>query len=286
MREWSLCLPPSCLSGSDSVWDAIVERRTHWSMVICPLVVLLTGAICFGQRSPTNPFHGSAEDIDTGRGTFRIYCAPCHGIKAEGGRAPDLTLGIYEAGDSDEDLFKVVADGVGGTEMPGFGGRLSQEGIWRLVAYLRSVARRDHPLFAGDASRGREIYWNRGGCSGCHRIGGQGGRLGPALSRVGRTRSLAYLRDALTQPGKAIAPGYGTVRIVTRDGKTVQGRALNVDNFSAQLMDSNERIHSYLGEEVRSIQRENSSLMPSYASILSQGQIEDLLAYLVSLGRD
>ena len=103
---------------------------------------------------------------------------------------------------------------------------------------------------------------------------------------MGRTRSLAYLRDALTQPSKAIAPGYGTVRIVTREGETVQGRALNVDNFSAQLMDSNERIHSYLGEEVRSIQRENSSLMPSYASILSQGQIEDLLAYLVSLGRD
>ena len=183
--------------------------------------------------------------------------------------------------------FKVVADGVGGTEMPGFGGRLSEEGIWRLVAYLRSVARRDHPPFAGDAPRGREIYWNRGGCSGCHRIVVRAAGWGPALSRVGRTRSLAYLRDALTQPGKAIAPGLRHGEDChPAMGETVQGRALNVDNFSAQLMDSNERIHSYLGEEVRSIQRENSSLMPSYASILSQGQIEDLLAYLVSLGRD
>ena len=51
---------------------------------------------------------------------FRIYCSPCHGIGAQGGRGPDLTLGTYSAGNSDADLFKVISDGAPGTEMAAY----------------------------------------------------------------------------------------------------------------------------------------------------------------------
>ena len=88
-------------------------------MLRSALLVLLAASVCAAQPTRTNPFHNSAADIDTGRATFRIYCAPCHGIGAAGGTGPDLTLGVYEVGDTVEDLFEVIKDGVSGTEMVG-----------------------------------------------------------------------------------------------------------------------------------------------------------------------
>ena len=238
-------------------------------MVRLVLLVLLPASVCAAQPTRTNPFDNSAADIDTGRATFRIYCAPCHGIGAAGGTGPDLTLGVYEVGDSDEDLFEVIKDGVSGTEMSGFGERMNDNTIWRVLAYLRSVARRETPVLTGDASRGKSVYQGKGGCAGCHRIAGTGGRLGPNLSRIGRTLSFARLREALVEPSKNIAKGFDAITVVEREGETVRGRQMNIDNFSVQLMDSWEEIHSYLRDEVRSVERAPESLMPSYAGMLS-----------------
>ena len=246
-------------------------------------LIVLAAVVCLGQSARKNPFHGSAEDIDTGRATFRIYCSPCHGIGAEGGSGPDLTLGVYEAGDRDEDLFGVIAAGVPGTEMGGYGGRMNSNTIWRLVAYLRSVARRETAAPAGDPLRGNAIYQGKGGCAGCHRIAGQGGRLGPNLSRVGRTLSRARLRESLVEPHENITRGFEMITVVKHDGATVRGRQVNIDNFSVQLMDSREEIHSYLREEVRSVEQSRQSLMPSYEGTLTASEMDDLVAYLVSL---
>ena len=245
--------------------------------------MLFAVLVCAAQQTRKNPFHGSAEDIDAGRVTFRIYCSPCHGIRAEGATGPDLTRGVYEAGESDQDLFDAVSDGVAGTEMSAFGGRMNNNTIWRIVAYMRSVARKETADVAGDASRGRKIYQGKGGCSGCHRIAGKGGRFGPDLSRVGRTLSLARMREAVVAPNENITRGFDRVTVVMSDGKTIQGRQINIDNFSAQLMDSHEQIHSYLREDVRSIESKRASLMPSYAETLSASELDNLLAYLVSL---
>lgn len=244
---------------------------------------MLTVTVCAAQPARTNPFHGSAEHIDAGRATFRIYCSPCHGIRAAGGDGPDLTRGIYEAGDSDANLFNVISDGVPGSEMSAFGGRMNNNSIWRIVAYLRSVTQDEPPDIPGDASRGRQIYQGKGGCSSCHRIAGKGGRLGPDLSRAGRTLGLARLRESVIAPNENITSGFDKVTVVTTTDGTIQGRQINIDNFSAQLMDSQEQIHSYLREEVRSIESERTSLMPSYAAVLSASELDDLLAYLVSL---
>jgi len=155
--------------------------------------------------------------------------------------------------------------------------------IWRIVAYIRSVTQAEPVEARGNATRGREIYQGTGGCSGCHRISGQGGRLGPDLSRVGRTLSLARLRESIVDPDKTITVGFEKITVLTSEGRTIQGRQINIDNFSAQLMDSREQIHSYLNEEVQSIKRQHTSLMPSYADTLTASELDDLLAYLVSL---
>jgi hypothetical protein len=56
------------------------------------------------------------------------------------------------------------------------------------------------------------------------------------------------------------------------------------DNFSAQLMDMSEKFHSFQRSDVRSVKREYRSLMPDgYGRTFSEAEMDDLLAYLVSL---
>jgi len=243
--------------------------------------ILIFASSCHGQTN--NPLAGDAKAAETGRWTFRILCAPCHGIHADGGRGPDLTLGTYSVGDRDSDLYGAIARGVPGSEMPGYADRMDADAIWRIVSYIRSVAQHETSTVQGDPSSGEKIFWGKGSCGKCHRVGSNGSGIGPDLSQVGRRRSLAYLRASVVKPDADVTPGYGTLRVVLRDGKSIAGVERSLDNFSAQLVDLTGKYYSFLREDVTSITRENRSLMPSYEKALAQNELNDLLAYLVSL---
>src|SRR5882757_7378201 len=126
------------------------------------LLVLFAG-VALAQQEPQNPFKNDAQAVEAGRGAFRIYCSPCHGIRAEGGRGPDLTRGIYSVGDRDADLFGVISNGVPGTEMPSFSLGLGDENIWRVITYIRSATRRDAEKATGDPASGEKLFWGKGG---------------------------------------------------------------------------------------------------------------------------
>ena len=248
-------------------------------------VLILLPGLALAQAEPKNPFKNDAQAVEAGRGAFRIYCSPCHGIRAEGGRGPDLTRGIYSVGERDADLFAVISNGAPGTEMPAFALPLGDENIWRVVTYIRSVTRHDSEKATGNAASGETLFWGKGGCGGCHRVGARGGRMGPDLTRVGRSRSLQYLRESVISPNADLTPGYNTITVVTRDGKKIVGVQRGFDNFSAQLMDSRENYYSYMKSDVNSITREFRSLMPDgYGKMLSKAELEDMVAYLSRLG--
>lgn len=241
-------------------------------------------AALHAQTADRSPYHESAKDIDVGRASFRLRCSACHGIHAEGGRGPALNRGEFNTGETDRDIYRVISAGVPGTEMPAFGGRNTEDNIWRIVSYLRTFEPSGGEDAGGDAVNGEDIFWNAGGCGACHRIGRRGGVFGPPLGRIGRSRSIAHLRESLLEPDQDLPPGYYLVNVVTADGKTIRGIGLGFDDFSAQLRDSAGRLHSYSRDEVRSMKREFTSLMPgNYSETLTEAQQRDLVAYMQSL---
>ena len=189
-------------------FDSAVQGRYSRRLLHRWIAVVVTSAACFAQ-SPQNPVAGDPGAIAGGGAVFRPYCTPCHGIKGEGGRGPDLTRGVYSAGDKDSDLYNVIANGVPGTEMAGFAGDIKEEDIWRIVAFIRSLARHDVPALPGDRAAGEKLFWGKGACGGCHAVNGKGGRLGPELSRIGRERSVAFLRGIGPHP-QSRGPGRNT----------------------------------------------------------------------------
>ena len=158
-----------------------------------------------------------------------------------------------------------------------------------VVAYLRNMAtlRRGAPADVlrgvGDAARGKALFDGRGQCTTCHRVNGRGSRLGPDLSEVGATRPLPELREALLDPSATMRPGNRPFRAVTRNGVIIQGRLLNQDSFSIQLIDLSERLVSLPRSNLREYDFVKSSPMPSVKDKLSLEEVDDLVGYLVTL---
>jgi putative heme-binding domain-containing protein len=253
------------------------------------LATLPLAVACLAQENGApqkNPFAGDANAVEAGRLVFRMSCAGCHGLHATGGRGgPDLTRGTYSTGEADRDLYSVISNGVPGTEMPSFREPLDESNIWRLVTYVRSLSQAGAAPIKGDRAAGEKLFWGKGSCGQCHRVATRGTAIGPDLTRAGKQRSLAYLRESVVSPDADLTPGFATIVVVTRDGKKITGVEKGFDNFSARLIDLSGRYYSFLKDNVTSMEREYKSVMPSnYGRMFNAREMDDLLAYLASLG--
>jgi putative heme-binding domain-containing protein len=121
------------------------------------------------------------------------------------------------------------------------------------------------------------------GCLSCHRVAGTGSYVGPDLSDAGASYSTEQIRAALVSPNKDVAPQHRSIRLVTRDGKTVTGRILNQDGFSVQIIDSSSELRSFLKANLREFTVITANPMPAYADKMSAEDMNDLVQYLSSL---
>jgi putative heme-binding domain-containing protein len=247
---------------------------------IAIFLALAAGSLPAQHEEVKNP-HTSAEDVAAGGRIFRSHCAVCHGLNGVGDRAPALTTGRFRHGGSDGAVQETISKGIAGTEMPGIFFNGVQ--LWQLVAYVQSLSKNtevEQPT--GDATAGKTVYTERG-CNGCHRVNGEGGRSGPDLSDIGASRSLPHLRDAILNPSAKVLPRDWTVKAVTKDGTSITGRRMNEDTFSLQVLDAEERLVSLAKTELSSYEVSQESTMPAYQGMIRGKDLDNLLAYLVSL---
>ncbi len=124
---------------------------------------------------------------------------------------------------------------------------------------------------------------NTNGCLSCHRVAGTGSYVGPDLSEVGASYSPEQIRAALVSPNKDVAPQHRSIRLVTKDGKTVTGRILNQDGFSVQIIDSSSELRSFLKSNLREFSIVTANPMPAYGDKMSAEDMTALVQYLSSL---
>jgi mono/diheme cytochrome c family protein len=94
---------------------------------------------------PPDPVAAARSDpaaLERGRKIFVGTCAGyCHVASGHGlGNAPDLLDCEWRHGSTDPEIFGVMRNGVPGTPMLGFAGKIPDEDLWRVLAYLRSAS--------------------------------------------------------------------------------------------------------------------------------------------------
>ena len=226
--------------------------------------------------------HVGEDDVATGAEYYRLRCAECHGDYGEGGRGPNLADGVYYHGGTDDDLLDTIQNGIRGTEMPGFGS--SRERLRQVVAFIRTLNEGANPAdVPGDPARGATLFRDRGDCLSCHRVGAEGSFGGPDLSSIGSRRSLDHLRSSILVPNDDVRRRYWVVTITENGGESSMGFALNEDRHSLQLLELEGRLRSFDKTKLESIDWSKSSLMQSYDGVFEESELDDLLAYLVSL---
>jgi putative heme-binding domain-containing protein len=133
----------------------------------------------------------------------------------------------------------------------------------------------------GDAEKGRQLFATR--CLTCHQQGGQGGRVGPVLDGVGVTGIEAILRNVLT-PNAAMEGGYRSFRVVTKDGRIVQGLLVSRDANAIVIRQPNTADIQIPAREVAQADSMSISIMPEgLLESLEPNEVSDLFAYLTSL---
>ena len=252
-----------------------MTRKMFWAaLVLSVMVGRLSSQEHAGQYARA--------DIEYGLRLFGEYCVTCHGINGDGVAGINLRSGQFRNAPSDRELARIITRGITDTAMPP--GEYSTSELAGLVAYLRTMGDVDpSTVTLGDSREGRIVFETKGQCATCHRVKGFGPRIAPDLSEVGATRTAGALERTLVDPTGSMLPINRPVRAVTREGITFSGRRLNEDTYTVQLIDEQGRLVSLEKADLSDYTISEVSPMPSYEGRLSEGELADLLAYLLSL---
>ena len=250
-------------------------------LAIASALVPFGGDAAPGSDSPGgNPLGRDSAAIQAGDELFHERCAVCHGQRAQGAMASNLVRTRSVRRGSVEALFKLIRTGIPGTEMPPQAD-LSDERIWQVVSYLRSMALPgQQPPLPGDPEAGGALF-KSAGCASCHVVNGAGGFLGPSLDSIAIQKSSDQIRQDVLEPDAQQAYGYESVAVETSNGRTVEGVLKNEDNFLVLIQTTDGEVETFRRGDLRSVDRPARSRMPGdYGTRLSPEQIGDLLAFL------
>jgi cytochrome c oxidase cbb3-type subunit 3 len=90
-----------------------------------------------------NPYEGDKAAISTGGKLFIAYnCLDCHGADGSGAMGPSFQDGRWHFGGAPGEVFESIYQGRP-DGMPSWGGRISNDQIWMLTAYVRSLSSKD-----------------------------------------------------------------------------------------------------------------------------------------------
>jgi len=342
-----------------------MPTRTRTLVLVVGTVLALATAILAQEHSYTQA------EIDAGSKLYETSCGSCHGENGDKIVGIDFSKGTFKTARTDDDMIRIIRNGVPNTGMPG--NPFSETQANTIVAYVRSLlgGRAANASMisslTGDAARGKTLFEGKGNCVSCHAISGVGGTSGPDLGAPpggrgggrggapaatavppapggappapgaptggqagapagGRGRGGAVpapgaaggrggapaaggppaapaaaagggggrggrgaaaptpqqLERSIVDPSAEMAGPFRIYQVVTKANVTARGTLLNQDTFSVQMRDNNEKLMSFLKQDLKEYGFVPSP-MPSYRNVLTPQEIADVVSYLISL---
>jgi putative heme-binding domain-containing protein len=259
-------------------WTCWCAPLIHAALLV---VLMVPGSAALAQGQDRAPVYYPA-DIQYGAQIFATQCTACHGTSGDLIPGVNFRAGTFKRVVTDNDLRATITNGVPGTGMLPFAFSASE--LTGIISYLRNMNSFDAKgSMIGDVARGQALFQGAGNCDSCHAVNGKGPRVAPDLGDIGTLRTADLLHRKLIDPSDNVLPQNRGVRAVTKDGKTINGRRMNEDTYSVQMIDEQEHLVSLDKTNLREFTVLKTTTMPSYKDKLSAQQLADIEAYLLSL---
>lgn len=142
-------------------------------------------------------------------------------------------------------------------------------------------------LAGGDPERGRALFFGaKASCSACHRIGEEGGHIGPNLAGIGDIRTRRDLLEAVAFPSASFARNFEPFTLISKSGIAQSGIISRTTSDSIYLTTGERTTIRIPRSEI-----EEDGIVPASVSIMPQGldrtlqpaELKDLLSFLSSL---
>lgn len=287
-----------------------VARPSKFALLLISLPVLVAAANRVGSALQANRRLTDPQLIAEGARLFGPSCgnAYCHGTGGNGGGAPRLRGKDLEAAY----VFKSISNGIPGTPMPGFKAELSEEQIWRLVAFVVSDAKTNATVdsalnspttpsataprnsgeaklasaLVGSPQAGKALFFDSSrpnSCHACHSFQGEGATIGPDLSAAAsRSARDLFLSIILVRDIKDSR--YAAITVSLRSGEKIFGVKKEEDAESLRIYDTTELpavLRTVQKDDIAKVEVASESVMPKdYASAYTTKQLLDLVAFL------
>ncbi|GIX04699.1 MAG: hypothetical protein KatS3mg114_0568 [Planctomycetaceae bacterium] len=118
-------------------------------------------------------------------------------------------------------------------------------------------------------------------CANCHRLRGEGGKVGPQLDGVGN-RGLERLLEDILDPNRNVDAAFRAVVVTTKQGQVYSGLKVREEGAVLVLADSQGKEVRIPTAEIDEWQQTLLSPMPSnLLDLLQENELRDLLAFLL-----
>jgi putative heme-binding domain-containing protein len=155
---------------------------------------------------------------------------------------------------------------------------------WSMMEFASGLG----ALTAGrDLTRGKRLFVEVG-CAQCHRVGLEGGVVGPDLTAVGARFDARALLESIIEPSKVVAETYRNVAITTKAGLIYEGRIVSEDDkaviIATNPVDPDDRRRVAKAQIESQRVSEVSSMPEGLLNTMERDEVLDLIAWLLSGG--
>ena len=138
---------------------------------------------------------------------------------------------------------------------------------------------------AGTIDGGREVFYNqdKSQCLKCHRLGEQGGKIGPDLTGIGGRFSRVHVIESILDPSRTIAASFHSVTVVLTDGQVISGIKVQETESELVIGDNQGTTHVLSKSTIAAFDPQPISTMPEgLEKQFTDLEFADLISFLMA----
>ncbi len=137
---------------------------------------------------------------------------------------------------------------------------------------------------SGDSAKGREVFLQKGTCTKCHKVAGEGKDVGPDLSEIGTKLSKEAIYVSILSPSAGISHNFETYEVVTIEGQIATGVLVSQTDAEVKLKNAEAIELTFPKDQVDEMNKLAISLMPGdLQKNLTVEELTNLVEYLTTL---